>query len=475
MSEVSNHLVDDSEPSNSVAVQEQRLSPVTSSESDAELPRSPRRSASQRWLAIGGLILLTLGVGFGWRWWQANSASQAPAGGGFGQQALPVNLQTTKLAAVQETSTFVGSLESQRSVALKPEITGRISDILVQAGDRVSPGTPVVQLRPDKRQAEVAGELAQVNSARASRNNAQAEVQALEAERAANVADVDLQNEEYRRISVLVREGALSRQQLDQVERDRNRAVALLNAINKRIQAARANLAQADAQLQTAQANANLASEQLQDTTIVAPFTGVVGDIPVRLGQLVTTDDTLTTITQNQSLDLRLQIPIARASELRPGLRVQLTNQAGQVLSNGQISFIAPQVDTRAQSVLAKATFDNTQGRLRDGQFVSARVIWQEQPGILIPAAAISRLGGETFVFVAQSPDDTCQSNANGAPAAPDPSAKAPELVARQRPVKLGDSLQGNAYPVLQGLKSGEQVVVSGILNLSDCAPIAPQ
>lgn len=471
MSEVSKPLVDQPEPSsNSVAVQEQHSPAVTSS--SAKLPASPKRHHSQRWLAIIGLVLLTLGVGFGWRWWQAKSTAQAPAGVASGQpQALPVTVQTTKLASIQETSTFVGSLESQSSVALKPEITGRISEILVQAGDRVTTGTPVVQLRPDKRQAEVAGGLAQVNSARANRNNAQAEVQALEAERAANVADVELQNEEYRRISALVREGALSQQQLDQVQRDRNRAIALLNAINKRIQAEGANLAQADADLKTAQANANLASEQLQDTTIVAPFTGTVGDIPVRLGQLVTTEDTLTTITQNQSLDLRLQIPIARAAELRPGLRVQLTNSKGNVLGNGQVSFIAPKVDTRAQSVLAKATFDNSQGRLRDGQFVSARVIWQQQPGILIPASAISRLGGETFVFVAQAPDDTCKEAAPGAP----PAASPPTLVAHQRVVKLGDTIQGNAYPVIQGLKPGERVVVSGILNLSDCAPISPQ
>lgn len=473
MSEPSNRLVNDHQPelAKAIAVQEQPATPVNSSET--ELPQSIRkRSRSQRWLAIVGLILLTLGVGFGWRWWQANSAAQqTPAAGAAGQPpALPVTLQTTKLASIQDTSTFVGSLESQSSVALKPEITGRISEILVQSGDRVTAGTPVVQLRPDKRQAEVAGELAQVSSARANRNNAQAELQALEAERAANVAEVELQNDEYRRISELVREGALSQQRLDQVQRDRNRAVALLNAINKRIQAEQANLAQADAELRTAQANANLASEQLQDTTIVAPFTGTVGDIPVRLGQLVTTDDTLTTITQNQSLDLRLQIPIARAAELRPGLRVQLTNGKGGVLSNGRISFIAPRVDTRAQSVLAKATFDNSQGRLRDGQFVSAKVIWQEQPGILIPAAAISRLGGETFVFVAQAPDDTCKETPSGAaPSSP------PDLVAHQRSVKLGDTIQGNAYPVLKGLKPGERVVASGILNLSDCAPISPQ
>ncbi len=439
-------------------------------------PRSPSRSKSStnRWLAIGGLLLLLLGLGFGWRWWQASHAAKQTAGMKR-PQGIPVKLETTQTATVRESSEYVGSLESLQSVLIKPEITGRVSGILVKSGDRVQAGDPLIQLKPDKREAQVASGLAAVNSARAIRSNAVSQLQATQADRIAKQAEVDLQNQEYRRISSLVREGALARQLLDRTARDRAKAVSELRAIDQRIQSAKASIAESESGLQQAQANADLNTAQLQDSTITAPFSGIVGDIPVRLGQIVEVKDTLTTVTQNDSLDLKLSLPLEKASDLRTGLPVELTDAEGKILSRGQISFISPQSDSRSQSVLAKATFDNSSGKLRDGQFARARVVWRSRPGILIPSSAISRLGGENFIFVAQPPDDACKAIlSKSAQAAPlgAPAGKPPDLVARQRLVKLG-SIQGNSYNVLDGLKPGENIVVSGILNLSECSAIA--
>jgi RND family efflux transporter MFP subunit len=374
-------------------------------------------------------------------------------------QGLPVELATLEMGEIQEFSEFIGSLESRNSVVLRPEIDGRVSAIYVEAGDFVEAGTPLVQLSPEKREAELASVLASVNSARAIRANANSELQALQADRIAAVAEVDLQNTEYERISGLVTEGALPQQSLDLVERDRRSAISQLNAIDQRIQAARASLAESDSALEQAQANAALATAELQDATIVAPFSGIVGDIPVKLGDFANSSTILTTVTQNQALELRLSIPVERRPDLRRGLQVELTDNQGNDLGTGQISFISPQVDVNAQSILAKATFDNASGLLLDGQYVRARVIWDEQPGVLVPASAISRIAGETFVFVAQEAEgeDTEQ----------------PALIAEQRRVRLG-IMQGNDYQVLEGLEPGDRIVVSGILNLSDGVPINP-
>jgi len=314
--------------------------------------------------------------------------------------------------------------------------------------------------------------IASINSARAIRSNAQSQIQALEAEQVAQQAEVQLQEENYRRIAELVNEGAFAKQRLDEVVRDRKTAQANLSALNRRIQAARASFQEAEAGLQQAQANANQATAQLQDTTVVAPFGGVVGDMPVRLGDVVTPGDTLTTLTQSSALDLRLSIPLERAPDLRLGQTIELTDPQGKTIRRGTISFIAPRVNTNAQSILAKATFSNSDNQLRDGQFVRARVIWEKQPGVLIPTTAIARLAGEPFIFVAEAP----QPQASPSPAAsPAPnSASAPSLVARQRQVTLG-TIQDNRYHVLSGIKPGDQVVISGILNLSDGTPIMPE
>jgi RND family efflux transporter MFP subunit len=431
------------------------------SPSHAESPIQSSHSTTKRppWgVAIG--VALVLLAGGGAAWYLLMGRQGGPPGGPMPgmMQGIPVQVETLEMDEVQEFSEFIGSLESRNSVVLRPEIDGRVSAIYVESGDVVEAGTPLVQLSPEKREAELASVLASVNSARAIRANAASELQALQAERIAAAAEVDLQNTEYERIADLVEAGALPQQNLDVVERDRRSAISQLNAIDQRIQAARASLAESDSALEQARANAALATAELQDTTIVAPFSGTVGDIPVKLGDFANSSTVLTTVTQNQALELRLSIPIERRSDLRPGLRVELTDNQGNDLGIGQISFISPQVDANAQSILAKATFANASGLLLDGQYVRARVIWDEQPGVLVPATAISRIAGETFVFVAQETDGE---------------EGQPPLVAEQRRVRLG-ILQGNDYQVLEGLAPGEQVVVSGILNLSDGAPINP-
>ena len=431
-----------------------------SSESDLAIVEPHRPTVSpppRRWLPwIVGALLLLLGSFGLWRWWQGRSQPPASAMQG---QAAPVEIAAVQTGQVQEATEFLGSLTSRNAVELSPEIEGRVTRIFVQSGDRVAQGTPIVLLSPDQRQAELASVLASVNSARAIRANAASQIQALQAERAASLAEVELQATQRDRIASLVASGAVAQQQLDIVERDRRTALSALAAIDQRIEAARASLAEAQAGLAQAQANASAADVQLQDALVRAPFAGIVGDIPVRLGQVVNSDDTLTSITQNDSLELEIAVPIERSADLRTGQRVELSDAQGTAIAVGQVNFTAPRVNPNAQSVLVKAQFANPTGRLLNNQFVRARVIWDDRSGLLVPSAAISRLGGETFVFLAEP-----QPLQPGQP---------PQLIARQRLVKLGN-IQGNNYQVLEGLQAGDRIVTSGVLNLSDGIPINP-
>jgi RND family efflux transporter MFP subunit len=371
-------------------------------------------------------------------------------------QAVPVKLQNVAADIIEESNEFPDSkLEAVARVELKPEVEGRVTQIQVKSGDRVAQGTPVVQLRPEKSQAEVGGAIANVNAARATLTNAEAQLRAAEDERDRAVADVKFQDEQFSRISTLVTQGALAKQQLDQVRRDRDAANAALNSAEEKVRAARATIDQQNSVLKQAESTVALRTEELKETRVLAPITGVVGDVPVKLGAYVKAGDTLTTIIQNDTLEVRLKIPVDQASQLRPGLPVQLTGaNNNEVLSLGRISFISPQVDNSSQSVLAKATFPNPEGNLRDGQIVKARVIWSKKSGVLIPTTAIVPLAGQKFVFVAQE--------------------QQAKLIAHQKPVKLG-AIQGNNYQVLEGLKPGEKVVISGLLNLSEGTPIKPE
>ena len=416
-----------------------------------EGPPPKRKNHWQRWVYILLALLLLAGTGYGVRWWLGRSNASQSQGRG-GPMGVPVKLSTLETSILEESSEFVGALKAPRSANIRPEIEGRVARILVTEGDRVPAGRPLVLLSPEKRQAEFASVLQGVNVARASRANAFSQLQALEAERVSQQAEVELQQENYRRTATLVGQGALARAELDRVTRDRRAALANLNATNKRIEASQANLAEATAGLRQAEANAAVSQAELQDTLMRAPFAGVVGAIPVKVGDFVNKGDTLTSVTQNQVLEIEMAIPLERAPGLRLGQSVTGTDAQGKLLGTGQISFISPQVNSQSQTIQAKASFENTAGQLRDGQFIRARVLWGQRPGVLVPATAISRLAGEPFIFTAQAGPDN-------------------KLVAKQNPVKLG-AIQGNNYQVIDGVKSGDRIIVSGIQNLTEGAPI---
>ncbi|NEO83881.1 MAG: efflux RND transporter periplasmic adaptor subunit [Spirulina sp. SIO3F2] len=453
-----------------------------------QLDHQPRFRPSRRTtksLALLGSALLLIGTGMGWQVWhkRGNIAIGQPQQ----PQGFPVKLETLTPATITISSDYVGSLEAEQVVEIRPEITGRVRRLFVQAGDRVVQGQQIAQLQPDQAQANLDGVIASVTAAQANRASFQANVNSAHANRAtalfqlnalkdelvARYADAELAYEDYARIEFLVREGVLAPQELDRAERDRDVAIANLRSLRQQVAAAEASLAEANANFESAQAEfdeakagfaqaeaeRDRAQAELQDTIITAPFAGVVGDIPARTGDVVTDSDTLTTLTQNNLLSLRISVPTERAVELTVGQFVELVTEQGNILNTGQISFIDANIEPSRQTVLAKATFRNAGTILRNGQFVRARLVWRTEPGILISPTAITRLAGKPFVFVATPPGPEDEASADI------------ELIARQRPVELG-KLQNNRYQVVSGLKPGEQIVVSGTQNLTNDAPL---
>ncbi|MEO1208045.1 MAG: efflux RND transporter periplasmic adaptor subunit [Cyanobacteria bacterium J06638_20] len=392
-----------------------------------------------------------------------------------GQPPVPVELQDVTTSTVEEFSEFVGVLEAQDRVALRPEISGRVVQVFVEPGQRVEAGTPIARLRADQSRAELSGATADVEASIASVNTAEARVRAAEAAQARSAADLELENTELARAQSLVSEGALPQQDLDRARNRQQTAAAALRVAEEDVGAARAALTEAQARLNRSRADQDIAREDLQDSEVVAPIGGLVGDIPVQIGDFVSSNDVLTSIIQNDVLELNLAVPIERSPELRQGLPVELIGEAGEAVARGQVSFISPEVDAGQQSVLAQAQFQNS-GVLRDGQFVRTRVIWSSAPGVLVPTDAVTRIAGETFVFVAGTPDQCPQEGQGAVPPGPPgaPEGEGPSQIALQRPVTLG-ILQGNDYQVVSGVEVDEQVVVSGVINLQNCSPILLQ
>lgn len=400
--------------------------------------------------------------------------------------AMPVVTKHLGDATVQSSSEFVGNIEAKQRVALAPRVAGRVIKVAVQEGDTVKKGDLILELQLDREQGEVDAAQSQVNIQRSNVSDAEAKLSAVEAEVASAEAAVqqsqadlreqdaklDLAKTNLARSKFLVKQGAQSQQSLDNSNRDISAAKAqkdalkaALNSSQKnlaasqaRVNSARSAIAGQQAALQQAEARVGIATDSLDYNRLTAPIDGVVGDIQPQVGDYVQVGGQVTSITQDNALELNINVPIEQAAQLKLGLPVEVVDRQRKAIAEGDISFISPRADRNSQGVLVKAAINNN-GKLKDDTVVSARVIWSEQKGILIPTESISRLAGKNFVFVAQ---ETKQKDGKTA------------LVAKQKSVELG-AIQGQSYQILSGLKPSDRLITSGILNLTDGALITTE
>jgi RND family efflux transporter MFP subunit len=344
-----------------------------------------------------------------------NGDSGMAAGPGApGGPPMAMGVETVTLApkAVERTSEFVATVKSRRSTTIQPQVEGFITAIMARPGQRVGRGTPLMQIDSGRQQAAVAS---------------------LESLRASREADLKFAQQQAARMKTLFDAGAVSQQEFEQA------ATA--------VQTTEAQLRAVDAQIREQQV-------ELGYHRVTSPTAGIVGDIPVRVGDRVTRQTVLTTVDENAGLELYINVPVGQAAALQPGMLVRVVDDAGHTLTTSKVNFIAPSVDTSTQSVLVKAPLAGD-APFRTDQFVRAHLLWATAPGLTAPLVAVSRINGQYFVYVAEKGDGGM-------------------LVARQRAVQLG-SIVGNDYLVLGGLKEGEQLIVSGVQKIGDGMPVTIQ
>jgi RND family efflux transporter MFP subunit len=330
---------------------------------------------------------------------------------GQGPPPMPVKIVVARAVPIDDTSDFVATLRSRDSADIMPQVEGQVTRIFVRPGDRVARGAPLVQIDPAKQQAAV---------------------RTQQDTRSARVANLAYARQQYQRVSALHAEGIASQQDMDQ---------------------AKAALDSAQAELEAVGAQVREQQEELRYYRVAAPTAGIVGDIPVRVGDRVTTSTLLTTVDRSGGLEAYVSIPVERAPQLRMGMPVRLLDGTGAMVAESRVAFISPQTDPQTQTVLVKAAVENA-GTLRPAQFVRARLVWGTREGPVVPFLAVSRVSGLFFAFVAEGQEGS--------------------LVARQRPLKVGE-IVGNDYVVLEGINPGDRVIVSGTQFLRDGAPVTPQ
>jgi len=326
-----------------------------------------------------------------------------------GPPPSPVKVQTVKDQPIGDASEYVATIKSRHSATIMSDVEGWIFDIRVHSGQFVKKGDTLMEIDPRIQQAAVAN---------------------YDSQKRSKEAALAWAKSQYDRTKALAASGVMSQQDLQQAQSAYDGAVNDVKAL--------------DAQIDQSKV-------QLKYYSVFAPTDGIVGDVPVHVGDRVTNTTPLTTIDERSGLEVYIPVPSEHAHDVKMGQPVEVVDQAGKVLLKTSVYFISPQIDTGTQSVLVKAPADQAAEVLRAQQLVRARIVWSTHPGITIPVIAVTRVSGQFFAFVTQED--------NG------------KTVAHQVPLELGE-ITGNDYAVLSGLKSGEQVVVSGGQNLADGMPV---
>jgi RND family efflux transporter MFP subunit len=323
--------------------------------------------------------------------------------------AMPVEAVTLAAKPVERTTEYIATVKSRRSTTIQPQVEGFITRITARSGQRVARGAVLMEIDSGRQQAAVA---------------------MLESVRAAREADLQFARQQADRMKKLYDAGAVSEQEYEQAATAVHTTQAQLGAVEAQIREQRVELGY---------------------HRVTAPTTGIVGDIPVRVGDRVTNSTTLTTVDENAGLELYINVPVAQAPSLKVGMLIRIVGDNAEPIATTEVNFISPSVDEATQSVLVKAPLQ-TSIPFRTDQFVRTHVVWSNAPSLTVPLIAVTRINGQHFVYVIET-------------------GEGGTTVARQRPVQLG-TMVANDYIVLGGLKEGERLVVSGVQKIADGMPV---
>ncbi len=233
-----------------------------------------------------------------------------------GPPAMPVKVQTVQDQQIGDASEYVATIKSRNSATIMSDVEGWIFDIHVHSGQLVKKGDTLMEIDPRRQRAAVSN---------------------FDSQKASKEAALQWAKSQLDRTKALAANGVVSRQDLEQAQSNYDGALADVKAM--------------DAQITSSQV-------QLKYYSVFAPTDGIVGDVPVHVGDRVTNTTPLTTIDERTGLEVYISIPSEHARDIKMGSPVEVLDQAGKVLLKTNVYFISPQVETGTQSILVKAPAD---------------------------------------------------------------------------------------------------------------------
>ena len=387
-------------------------------------------------LASGAIAFSSVACG-------SNTSAAGPGGGGRGGRgrggdggAAPVVTAKAASKDVPVDLAAIGNVEAFAVISIRSQVTGVLEQLSFHEGDLVKQGQLLFSI--DRRPFEAALAQAEAMMVRDKALLAQAEAQL--ARDAANAEYMQLSAERQQQLTT---RGIISKDVAEQVRSQADATAAL-------VKADRASIDSAKAQLVAQQGAVDAARVSLDYTVIKSPIDGQTGNLGVKVGSLVTANQTeLTTIARVQPVLVTFTVPAIHLGTIKShmtGGKLPVTATPQDTAAQpapGVLTFVDNAVDMTTDTIKLKATFDNPDRRLWPGQFarVSLRLTTLDNATV-VPSQAVQTGQDGQYVFVVKD-DQTVE----------------------QRPVTIGQRVEDDTV-VQKGLKPGETVVTEGQLRL---------
>ena len=344
---------------------------------------------AKQWLIATTIIVLAaIGVGTAFYLDDGTDTEQARE-----KRPSNVNVVQPKLDQVRDVVVAVGTLRSRQEIELTSEVSGRIVELNFAPGDPVAEGQLLVRLEDRQAQADL---------------------------RVSNAQYVDAKRQ-YDRAQSLRSNNSISQAQVD---------------------ALRTTLDVGEAQLEAART-------RLNDHRIEAPFAGVVGLVDVSVGAYLNIGDSIATLDATDRMELTFSIPERYLGKVTQGQVLTARTAAFPDRDfGGTLAELGTRINELSRSLPVKAMIDNSEGRLRPGQFMSVSLTLQEREALVIPEQAVLLQGSKAFVFVAN------------------------EGEARRIEVGLG-SREPGLVEITEGISAEDSVIITGQDRLSSGDKVA--
>ena len=426
-------------------------------------------------LALGVLLTLAATRIFA----PSTATNTQPESETVAESAVPaqaVTIAEVTTTDIDSTLDLSGTVAAFERTPVMSQATGlQITDVLVERGDYVERGQVLARLNNRILAAEKAQAQGAVNQAQArlselqagSRTEEIAQAQSRVANAQSTIAqaesDLELVQKRVERNTSLQAEGAISRDQLDEIlNQARVAESALVGAkanLNEQKQALAQlqagsrpqTIAQAQAELTQAQGRLQAVEAQLADTTIVAPSTGLVASREAKVGQITSTSEMLFSIIQDGRLELRLRVPETLISNIQQGQKVRITSNSDRNLElTGEVRKVDPLIDDSSRQAIVYVDLPGGTN-LKPGMFLQAKVNTDTNQGQAVPIEALLPQTGDNAIAFVVQPDNT---------------VKAQNVV-------MGEILPGQRVEIVAGLEPGDRIVLKGAAYLKDGDKVA--